>query len=195
MTLTHVSIHTRKIPAERQRLIGAGAQLRDNPEEREKCGNPRKTHQPPHRHCCLLFVVCCLLFVVCCCCRWCCWVAGLLGCCCCCCFGHVFNSVCVCVCVSTAVNAMQQSPVSVELIICVMSSPLKKLLKTAPVGSRRFPRSLTPNLPLLHNRNFDDCRQTATAATPRDSTVKPGHLSLHSNGSSTTFPRNCTEES
>ena len=40
--MTHVSIHTRKIPAESQRLIGTGAQLRDNPEEREKFGKSVK---------------------------------------------------------------------------------------------------------------------------------------------------------
>ena len=42
MTLTHVSIHTRKIPADSQGLIGTGAQLRDNPEERENRGKSAK---------------------------------------------------------------------------------------------------------------------------------------------------------
>ena len=63
MTLTHVSIHTRKIPAEsaETNCAGAlddeelfviegsktGAQLRDNPEERENAEKPRKNPSSP----------------------------------------------------------------------------------------------------------------------------------------------------
>ena len=63
---------------------------------------------------------------------------------------------CSTVCMSTAVNAMQQSLGLIELITCVMSS-LLKLAKNEACGRRQFSHSFS-NLPLYHNRDIDDHR-------------------------------------
>ena len=54
----------------------------------------------------------------------------------------------------------RQSLRLIELITCMMSSPSKKTLKTAPVESRQvFAQFATRVQPLRHNWNFNDCRK------------------------------------
>ena len=122
----------------------------------------------------------------CCCCSCCsCWVV-------CGCFDHVFNSVCV----STALNAMQQS--RGKSTVFAQFAPQTCLCATTGMSTtvdKLQIRQLHKRCLDHHNRDVDDCRRTAIAAPPRDSAVKPRHLSLHSNGDSTTLPKNCTEES
>ena len=63
---------------------------------------------------------------------------------------------CSTVCMSTAVNAMQQSLRLIELITCVMSSRLK-LAKNEACGRRQFSQS-SAILPLCHTRDIDHNR-------------------------------------